>query len=429
MKSTRQTNRERGQILVLFAFGIAALLGFTALAIDGGMVYSDRRQAQNAADSAALAGALAKLENRNWLNAGLVQANEFGYEDDNINDFVGVFNPPIDGAYAPPHTYSDQYIQVVITSSLETSFMHFVFSGLAQNTVEAVARARPAAGIFPGNALHATNETACQAVWFAGNGTVDITGGNVFSNSTANGNPTSCHAGVKSGTAGDIVVRGGGILTAGTFRNQSGAVITTDEGVHQGVEQQQLPLVPIPDCSGLSTRAYNGGSATLEPGIYPNGIRLNGNHDVYLNPGMYCMDGNITANGGSITGYEVMIYQRAGGLSLGGNASVDLTRPSNLIDPSGNQWAGMLYYMDPSNTSLVYISGTSGSSYTGTIYAPGPAQPSSQHKCTITGTGDNLGLNSQVICNTVKVDGDATLLVNFREEDNYRLPPLIELVE
>ena len=48
---------ERGQAVVLIAFAMAVLLGFTALAIDGGMVYADRRYAQNGADSASLAGA------------------------------------------------------------------------------------------------------------------------------------------------------------------------------------------------------------------------------------------------------------------------------------------------------------------------------------------------------------------------------------
>ena len=56
MPSTKYSS-ERGQVLVLLVLALVGLLGFTALAIDGGMVYSDRRTAQNAADAAALAGA------------------------------------------------------------------------------------------------------------------------------------------------------------------------------------------------------------------------------------------------------------------------------------------------------------------------------------------------------------------------------------
>jgi uncharacterized membrane protein len=48
---------ERGQALILLAVSLVVLLGFTALAIDGSLLYSDRRQLQTAADAAALAGA------------------------------------------------------------------------------------------------------------------------------------------------------------------------------------------------------------------------------------------------------------------------------------------------------------------------------------------------------------------------------------
>lgn len=48
---------ERGQAMILLVFGILVLLAFTGLAVDGGRMYSGRRQSQNAADAAALAGA------------------------------------------------------------------------------------------------------------------------------------------------------------------------------------------------------------------------------------------------------------------------------------------------------------------------------------------------------------------------------------
>ena len=54
---------EKGQAIILIAFGIVAMIGFTALAIDGGRALSDRRHAQNAADTAVLAAALDKVNN------------------------------------------------------------------------------------------------------------------------------------------------------------------------------------------------------------------------------------------------------------------------------------------------------------------------------------------------------------------------------
>jgi Putative Flp pilus-assembly TadE/G-like len=49
---------ERGAVLVHVAIALLALLAFSALAVDYGALWVSRRQAQNAADSAALAGAL-----------------------------------------------------------------------------------------------------------------------------------------------------------------------------------------------------------------------------------------------------------------------------------------------------------------------------------------------------------------------------------
>ena len=48
---------ESGQAAVLLVLAMIVLLGFAALAVDGSMVYSDRRFAQSGADAASLAGA------------------------------------------------------------------------------------------------------------------------------------------------------------------------------------------------------------------------------------------------------------------------------------------------------------------------------------------------------------------------------------
>jgi hypothetical protein len=53
----RNTRAEDGQTLIYVALGMVVLLGFVALAIDGGHLYAERRAMQNAADAGALAGA------------------------------------------------------------------------------------------------------------------------------------------------------------------------------------------------------------------------------------------------------------------------------------------------------------------------------------------------------------------------------------
>ena len=54
--------KERGQALILIAFAMVGLVAMVGLAIDGSAKFSDRRHAQNAADTAAMAAALAKVD-------------------------------------------------------------------------------------------------------------------------------------------------------------------------------------------------------------------------------------------------------------------------------------------------------------------------------------------------------------------------------
>lgn len=55
----RVSSGEHGATIVLLALSLVALLAVAGLAVDGGALYADRRQVQNAADAAAMAGARA----------------------------------------------------------------------------------------------------------------------------------------------------------------------------------------------------------------------------------------------------------------------------------------------------------------------------------------------------------------------------------
>lgn len=54
----RRVNGERGAVLIYVAIALVALLAFTGLVVDYGLMWVSRRQAQNAADAGALAGAV-----------------------------------------------------------------------------------------------------------------------------------------------------------------------------------------------------------------------------------------------------------------------------------------------------------------------------------------------------------------------------------
>ena len=76
---------ERGQALVIMVFAILALLVIAGLAIDGGMVYLERRRMQNAADAAALAGTrkLAEAICGKGVNDAAIAAEVIHYAETN----------------------------------------------------------------------------------------------------------------------------------------------------------------------------------------------------------------------------------------------------------------------------------------------------------------------------------------------------------
>lgn len=66
-------DRQRGQMLALFAICLVAIIAMTGLVIDGGMTFTQRREEQNVADAAAMAGAYA-YANTSDSNQAVTQA-------------------------------------------------------------------------------------------------------------------------------------------------------------------------------------------------------------------------------------------------------------------------------------------------------------------------------------------------------------------
>jgi len=74
----RGEDSERGAVAVLIALALVVLLGFAALAVDAGMLYSERAQVQNGTDAAALAVAqkcAANIADPNCLAASQLAAD------------------------------------------------------------------------------------------------------------------------------------------------------------------------------------------------------------------------------------------------------------------------------------------------------------------------------------------------------------------
>jgi len=433
----KKMRSEAGQTFVLLAIMLIGLLGFSALAIDGGLLYHEHRRAQNAADSAAMAAAYAKVVGNPLGTVALnsAAANDFvttpqACDPAGLDCILGVgtdltievTNPPREGEYAG----DSKYIRVYIEHGVQSNFAHLVFPGGLRNAAEAVSRAWPSEPYAPGYAITALTEHDCEGIWFSGTADTVIDGGGVFSNSDADS--VSCQSGVQGGT-GDVTVNPPHqIEVVGGF-DIGGSGIVSPLPV-EGVDPLETRAIITPDCSGLATdygkeKINAGQTKTIQPGLYEE-ISVNSGN-VTLSPGMYCIYGDkgFKATGGTVTGTGVMLYLQVGPFSLSANTTVNLTaemNPDVLVDPSGNDWMGMLVFVDPSNTSDIILNGNQGTTYTGTVFAPSAL-------VTLNGSGTTLGVNSQIIGLNVKITGTAEVDITYDQAMNYSLPPSIDLAK
>ena len=438
-------NTERGQASVLLAVAFIVLLGFTALAIDGGMIYSNRRHAQNGSDASSLAGGSAAalyLENHfvtytNWdcsdtrviaaqnndtngakaVAISRAGSNDYSIDEDDAdkNGVRTICEDNYDNG-----SWVEKYLDVIttITSDTSTAFAHFVYGGPVKNTVEAVTRVRPRTPLAFGNAI-VSLAMDCDdgGILFDGNSTVEVTGGGIFSNSCI----------TKNGGVG-VHVYGDHDITCVledcyTENGSSGGLSPTPE------EDTGVPLppssyaVPTPDCSGLPNHGSYNKDGTLEPGNYFNVKITGGEHE--MQAGLYCISDDFEINGDVLTGSGVTIYIIGGNFHSSGNATVGLTAPpSRSCGPACGTWhaiPGVLIYLAEGNTNEVTLLGTSDSEYLGLVYAPSGTIEAG-------GTSSELSeIHAQLVANDVKVHGNTAVVINFDEQMDYQIPALLEL--
>jgi hypothetical protein len=412
-------SNENGQAIVLLVLSLVVLLGFTALALDGGMVYSDRRHAQNAADTAALAGGGAagsvveenSLVWENWercpetipnaLNAAITRASTNDYE-------IHTYTSEGDHNYVQAQCFPDHMtVTVDILRETSTSMAHVIFNGPLQNNVEAVAKVSPERSAFLGQSIIALKDDACSSsdgwgIELKGTSDVILSGGGAYSYSCLYGNGTV-----------DMIVTDGGI----TYTDQ---VVTPGGPVFDPPPTTMNPPLPIdvippPDCSSFTLQPEPT-ATTIDPGRYVSIRQTTG--DLTLNPGLYCVDGDFYFSGQNITGNGVTIYSDQGDFEIRANANATLSAPTE--DSAGVPPAipGVLVYMTHGNVTML---GGATALYTGTIYAP-------EGNVEIGGSSEaDSEYNVQVISWTVQLHGTPGIGFVFNSEDNYRIPAKMDL--
>src|SRR5262245_16748535 len=101
----RSRESERGQLLVVFALAMIALIGAVGLIIDGGDTFLQRRSQQNATDAAAMAAGFAYLNFQNETDAARTVAtrNGFTHGSNGVTVNVTVGTSDIVVTIAKPH--------------------------------------------------------------------------------------------------------------------------------------------------------------------------------------------------------------------------------------------------------------------------------------------------------------------------------------
>ena len=403
--------KEHGQALVVIAIAAIALFGFAALAIDGSMVFSDRRHAQNAADTAVLDAALAKTRGGPWESEGLNRAASNTYDNNGTTNFVYVYSPPIDGKYQG----DSQYVQVKITSIVSTRFARVIGVSQITNKVAAVARSVPTiiSPLFNGHAVVGLAPHDCRAIMYQGHANTNVIGSGIFVNSDCADAAFFNHSSAAELTAPCIDSVGG--------IEYNPDAINTGGCLNSGASAYNYPpdnmVFPNPVCPSGTSR--NGD--TLGPGTYsgqfpPNGV-------THLTGGIYCVNGDFRVNGGAtLTGDEVLIVMQSGDISFNGGATIQLSGiPGPRTDD--NQLGGLLFYMPMSNCGNITLNGNSESGFVGTILAP-------CSDISIDGTGGS-GLQGQIIGYTVDLAGTSSTTIIYNEAQNWQapVPPQIELTQ
>src|SRR5208282_978173 len=210
-RSFGQKNRPHaaGQIMAVVAVSLVALIGCAAIATDVGLLWTFKRQLQQAADAAAIAGDRevysgngSASDPTNIQNAALADVTQNGLANAQLwtqtkNPCVGsagqtcvvVNAPPQSGSYAN----DDSAVEVIVSQPVPTFFLKILNISSVTVTARAVARYSAAQGC-----LYALVATAPNAVV--------TSGGSLFS--------TQCNIYVDSNNTQGLVSSGGSSITA-----------------------------------------------------------------------------------------------------------------------------------------------------------------------------------------------------------------------
>lgn len=378
-KLAQWRHSREGNIAVISALVLPALVGFAGLGADAGYWYYRQRVLQGAADITAFNGVVAKrggASGSSIISAAPADAVTNGWNA--AQGTITVHTPPTSGTHQTANA-----VEVILTET-QPRFFSKVFSSSPVVVQARAVGSYAASGIA---CVLALNKTANRALQFWGNNLTTLNGCNVAANSFAN---DGIAVGGSSSVTVPCAISSGGVAVTSTLNLTScpnsitNAPLTPDP-------YGALPAPPIGACGNLPN------TATLNAGCY-NGFSVNNTRT--LNPGIYVINGGtLSLNGNAnISGSGVMFY-----LTNGAKIQINGSAHMNLSAATSGTYSGMLFYGNRTQpTAVQTFNGDASSRMTGAIYFP------SQE---VRMNGNFSGANGcqQVIGDTIQFSGSTTL--------------------
>jgi hypothetical protein len=398
-------------VIIIIVIAMIGIMGVVGLVVDGGNVLLDRRKAQNAADSAALAGAIVRVRNvgEDWVAASVASAAENGYNNDGVSNKIEIYSPPKEG----PHKDDVEYMQVIITSHVKTYFARVVGRSEITNVASAVAHTKPAvmkpllgeAAIVSLAPTSGCNKEIAFRVYQEA--TFEVSGGNVFINS----NNQTCALLQEAG--GSIYMRYNDPITVvGGVSIQNPRRISPVISVGASPINYPPPFF-MPDVTCKKQAVIKEDGTTMSPGSW--GSKFPPENVTNLESGVYCLEHGFTAGKNTnLSGKGVVIKVSKGNFETKGASTLQLSAPEE-----GNL-AGLLIYVPMDNGGKVELNLSSASKFTGTILAPASNILVKENK-------SKYGFHSQIIGYRISLSGDSNVIVVYNPDENYHALTMPEL--
>ena len=427
MSPKTRARDEKGQVLIIFAAGLLALMAIGALVVDLGFAFMIRRQEQNAADPGAIAaaryikagGGITAMRDAacfyahmNGFFGGPSSTASCVPANDQFGTTLTVNHPPSVGA----GTFAGRMdmVEVVLTRNHQSFFGGVV--GLSVIPVSSSAVAAFSDGVSNTSSLIALDPSnACSTGRVHGTGSITIhplvpgtDGGYVHVNSTCGGTADNvCGSTSQAGLelAGTADLTAPHTYVAGTCKSNGDQPGPLTEGAVQiGDPLVELPPPNIADYPAgrcgvggpVSTPTSGGcdftgsGTVHLDPGVYygtasdpawdvKNSVALE------LGPGVYILAGGgiKLSGGGTITSVQgstggpvpVLIFNTDNPATSSGQANIDLNGGSlELRAINTGPYKGIVLWNDGKGSNpdaIVDLKGQNSIDVAGTIYSPG----------------------------------------------------------